>query len=84
MVGELWGVFYGEIKNLCHYRVHRAANNKVYRTQWIPAVYHPQKFSIFVGPEGGMTRVFAGAISYVVFVHYDVAPIPYLKRVGNG
>ncbi|MBQ8367712.1 MAG: hypothetical protein IJX43_01465 [Alphaproteobacteria bacterium] len=23
--------------------------------QWIPAQHHPQKFSIFAGPEAGMT-----------------------------
>ena len=31
-------------------------------TQWIPAWYHPQKFSIFAGPDAVMTSEGDGAV----------------------
>ena len=39
----------------CHANWRLLAMTKEYMKQWIPAQHHPQKFSIFAGPEAGMT-----------------------------
>ena len=39
----------------CHANWRLLAMTKEYMKHWIPAQHHPQKFSIFAGPEAGMT-----------------------------